>query len=394
MQLRKYRSRVKKLARELATEPTSTETKACRFDAEPEGDETMTEPHTLTITDAESGSDHTAGGEDYSRHIPVLLEEVASALQPEAGKLFVDGTFGAGGYTRRILKSGADVLAIDRDPNAIAAGQAMVEEFQGRLRLVQARFSQMEDVLSDVKPDGVVLDIGVSSMQIDEADRGFSFQKDGPLDMRMSSHGLSAADVVNQYKIGDLARIFNFLGEERHAGRIARMIAKRREGEPFTRTRDLASAVEMLIGRHPKDRIHPATRVFQALRIYVNDELGELARALIAAENALLPGGRLVVVTFHSLEDRIVKRFFADRVGGGSGSRHLPEAHMRQGSFTLAVKGAVGASEQEEARNPRSRSAKLRAGIRTDHPPLKPDYSIFGLPTLPNLPETDEVKWK
>ncbi len=331
--------------------------------------------------------------EDYSRHIPVMLEEVVSALQPEAGKLYVDGTFGAGGYTKRILKTGAEVLAIDRDPNAIAAGQAVVAEYQGRLRLVQARFSQMEDVLSDVQPDGVVLDIGVSSMQIDEADRGFSFQKDGPLDMRMSSQGLSAADVVNQYKMGDLARIFNFLGEERHAGRIARMIEKRRESEPFSRTRDLANAIEMLVGRHPKDRIHPATRVFQALRIYVNDELGELARALIAAERSLKPGGRLVVVTFHSLEDRIVKRFFADRAGGG-GSRHLPEAHMRQGSFTPAVKGAVGASEEEAERNPRARSAKLRAGIRTEYPPLKADYSIFGLPTLPVLPETDNAKRK
>lgn len=346
----------------------------------------------ITGADTNKTAQITAGtapshDEDYSRHIPVMLEEVVSALQPEAGKLYVDGTFGAGGYTKRILKTGAEVLAIDRDPNAIAAGQSVVAEYQGRLRLVQARFSQMEDVLSDVQPDGVVLDIGVSSMQIDEADRGFSFQKDGPLDMRMSSQGLSAADVVNQYKMGDLARIFNFLGEERHAGRIARMIEKRRESEPFSRTRDLANAIEMLVGRHPKDRIHPATRVFQALRIYVNDELGELARALIAAERALKPGGRLVVVTFHSLEDRIVKRFFADRVGGGGGSRHLPEAHMRHGSFAPAVKGAVGASEEESMRNPRARSAKLRAGIRTEHPPLKADYSIFGLPTLPVLPD-------
>jgi 16S rRNA (cytosine1402-N4)-methyltransferase len=172
------------------------------------------------------------------------------------------------------------------------------------------------------------------------------------------------------------------------------MIEKRRETEPFSRTRDLANAIEMLVGRHPKDRIHPATRVFQALRIYVNDELGELARALIAAERSLKPGGRLVVVTFHSLEDRIVKRFFADRAGGGGGSRHLPEAHMRHGSFNPAVKGAVSASEEESLRNPRARSAKLRAGIRTEHPPLKADYSIFGLPTLPVLPETDNAKRK
>lgn len=350
----------------------------------------MTEPHNKTVPATQADS-ALSGADDYSRHIPVMLDEVISALQPQAGKLYVDGTFGAGGYTRRILQSGANVLAIDRDPNAIAAGQAMVEAFQGQLRLVHARFSQLEDVLGDMRPQGVVLDIGVSSMQIDEAERGFSFQKDGPLDMRMSGQGLSAADVVNQYKTGDLARIFNFLGEERHAGRIARMIVKRRENEPFTRTRDLANAIEMLVGRHPKDRIHPATRVFQALRIYVNDELGELARALIAAERALVPGGRLVIVTFHSLEDRIVKRFFADRAGGGGGSRHLPEAHMRQRSFTPAVKGAISAGEEEALGNPRARSAKLRAGIRTQYPPLKADYSIFGLPALP---EFDDVKWK
>jgi len=236
--------------------------------------------------------------------------------------------------------------------------------------------------------DGVVLDIGVSSMQIDEAERGFSFQKDGPLDMRMSRNGPSAADVVNRLKMGDLARIFNFLGEERHAGRIARMIEKRREAQPFTRTLDLANAIESLVGRNPKVPIHPATRVFQALRIYVNDELGELARALLAAERIVKPGGRLVVVTFHSLEDRMVKRYFADRAGGSAGSRHLPETHVRLPSFTAAVKGAVGPSAEEEERNPRARSAKLRAGLRTENPPLEDDLSLFG---LPKLPETYEL---
>jgi 16S rRNA (cytosine1402-N4)-methyltransferase len=324
---------------------------------------------------------HADGGP--ARHIPVLLHEVIAALQLDAGKHIVDGTFGAGGYTRRILESGASVTAIDRDPTAIAAGRAMEQEFPGRLTLVQGRFSDL-DTLVNGEPDGIVLDIGVSSMQIDEAERGFSFQKDGPLDMRMSGEGVSAADVVNRLKTGDLARIFNFLGEERNAGRIARMIEKRRATEPFARTRDLANAIEALVGRHPKDRIHPATRVFQALRIFVNDELGELARALFAAERVLKPGGRLVVVTFHSLEDRIVKRFFADREGGSGGSRHLPQVAERLPSFTPIGKGAVGPSAEEEERNPRARSAKLRGGIRTDNPPLAADFDLFGLPKLPD----------
>ncbi len=324
---------------------------------------------------------HADGGP--ARHIPVLLDEVIAALEPQPDRHIVDGTFGAGGYTRRILDLGASVTAIDRDPTAIAAGRAMEKEFPGRLTLVQGRFSDLDTLVAG-EPDGIVLDIGVSSMQIDEAERGFSFQKDGPLDMRMSGEGVSAADVVNRLKVGDLARIFNFLGEERHAGRIARMIEKRRATEPFTRTRDLANAIEALVGRNPKDRIHPATRVFQGLRIFVNDELGELARALFAAEQVLKPGGRLVVVTFHSLEDRIVKRFFADREGGAGGSRHLPQVHERQASFTPLTKGAVGPTREEEERNPRARSAKLRAGVRTANPPLKADFSLFGLPKLPD----------
>ncbi len=328
-------------------------------------------------------------GQADARHVPVLIAEVLDALKPEAGKLIVDGTFGAGGYTRRILDAGADVIAIDRDPTAISAGRAMEKQYKGRLTLVESRFSALDEALAEArgpeaKADGVVLDIGVSSMQIDEAGRGFSFQKDGPLDMRMSGAGPSAADAVNRLKAGDLARIFNFLGEERHAGRIARMIEKRRAAQPFTRTLDLAHAIEALVGRNPKDRIHPATRVFQALRVYVNDELGELARALLAAERALKPGGRLVVVTFHSLEDRMVKRYFADRAGGQAGSRHMPQTHARLASFTPAVKGAVGPTAEEEARNPRARSAKLRAGLRTENPPLEDDLSLFGLPKLPD----------
>jgi 16S rRNA (cytosine1402-N4)-methyltransferase len=339
----------------------------------------------------ESSKDKAPAGSD-DRHIPVLLDEVIAALQPAAGQRIIDGTFGAGGYTRRILEAGADVTAIDRDPSAIEAGRSLEKQYSGRLTLVQGTFSTLDNVALLGTPDGIVLDIGVSSMQIDEAERGFSFQKDGPLDMRMSSSGPTAADVVNRLKIGDLARIFNFLGEERNAGRIARMIDKRRATEPFQRTRDLANAIEALVGRNPKVPIHPATRVFQALRIFVNDELGELVRALHAAERVLKPGGRLVVVTFHSLEDRIVKRFFADRSGTGGGSRHLPQVEQRRATFTPVGKGIVAPTEAEAARNPRARSAKLRAGIRTDTVPLAEDHAIYGLPNLPVFHETQSQK--
>ena len=281
----------------------------------------------------------------------------------------------------------ASVIAIDRDPDAIAASRPLEAESAGRLTLVQAPFSRLDEAGRDV--DGVVLDIGVSSMQLDQAERGFSFRFDGPLDMRMAQAGLSAADVVSRYKAGDLTRIFGLLGEERHAGRIARMIEKRRETQPFERTLDLAHAIETLVGRNPRDKIHPATRVFQALRIYVNDELGELARALVAAEHVLKPGGRLVVVTFHSLEDRIVKRFIADRSAAPSASRHLPQAHTRAATFQK-LGGAVGPSEAEIEANPRARSAKLRAAVRTDAPPRPDDLSIFDLPRLPDVRQPAE----
>lgn len=332
--------------------------------------------------------DEGAGGGPV-RHIPVLLAEVLDALRPKAGHTIVDGTFGAGGYTRAILETGAGVVAIDRDPTAIAAGREMVTEFSGRLRLVEGPFSRLDEY-AEGTVDGVVLDIGVSSMQIDEAERGFSFRHDGPLDMRMSGKGASAADVVNSYKLGDLARVFGFLGEERQAGRIARMIEDKRARRPFSRTAELADAIQTLVGRGPKDKIHPATRVFQALRIHVNDELGELARALLAAERALKPGGRLVVVTFHSLEDRIVKRFIADRAGRASGSRHLPEAHFIAPTFTDVGK-AVATSEAEAEANPRARSARLRAATRTDTAPRAADFSIFGLPKLPAIGDAEET---
>jgi 16S rRNA (cytosine1402-N4)-methyltransferase len=327
------------------------------------------------------GAGDLAGG-GPARHIPVLLAEVLEKLAPAPGQTIIDGTFGAGGYSRAILETGASVVAIDRDPTAIAAGRDMEAEFAGRLRLVPGRFSDL-DALAGEKVDGVVLDIGVSSMQLDEAERGFSFRADGPLDMRMSDTGPTAADIVNGFKVQDLTRILGILGEERHAGRIARMIEKRREARPFTRTLELADAIETTIGRKPGDRIHPATRSFQGLRIFVNDELGELARALFAAERALKPGGRLVVVSFHSLEDRIVKRFLADRGDRPSGSRHLPPTASTAATFEK-LGGMVSCTDAEAEINPRARSAKLRAAIRTDADPREADPSIFGLPVLPD----------
>ena len=335
------------------------------------------------VTNPGGGSSEAGGGP--VRHIPVLLNEVLDALQPSSGKVVLDGTFGAGGYTSAILAAGADVVALDRDPTAIAAGQVLVAEHSGHLQLIHSQFSNLAGHAPAGGLDGVVLDIGVSSMQIDEADRGFSFSKNGPLDMRMSAAGVSAADVVNRAKVAELIRIFHFLGEEDQAPRIAHAIEKRRAEKPFETTRDLAGLIELVTPRKMKDKIHPATQVFQALRIFVNDELGELAQALFAAERALKPGGRLVVVTFHSLEDRIVKKFFSDRAGKASGSRHLPVAHERAATFNAVGKSMVAASKAEAEANPRARSAKLRAGERTSAPAEAADMSIFGLPSLASL---------
>ena len=333
---------------------------------------------------ADHGSESDAIGGSI-RHVPVMLAEVLTHLSPAPGAVILDGTFGAGGYTRALLEQGAEVIALDRDPTAIAGGQALVAEFAGRLSLHHSTFSRLDDFAPEGGLDGVVLDIGVSSMQIDEAERGFSFQRNGPLDMRMSSDGVSAADVVNRAKANDLIRIFNFLGEERQASRVARAIEKRRAEKPFTTTRDLANLIEMVNPRKAADKIHPATRVFQALRIFVNNELGELAGALFAAERALKPGGRLVVVTFHSLEDRIVKRFFADRAGKASGSRHLPEVSQAPVIFEQVSRQAISATDAEADINPRARSAKLRAGIRTTATSGKGDLSIFDLPQLASI---------
>ncbi|MFZ1813884.1 MAG: 16S rRNA (cytosine(1402)-N(4))-methyltransferase RsmH [Rhizobiaceae bacterium] len=327
-----------------------------------------------------------AGGP--ARHVPVMLDEVLSALDPHPGSVIIDGTFGAGGYSRAMVEAGALVLAIDRDPDAIRDGAQMQRELGARLELRSGRFSELDQLARDSgheAVDGVVLDIGVSSMQIDEAERGFSFQKDGPLDMRMEQSGPSAADIVNQAETGDLIRIIGILGEERQAGRIARAIAARRVERPFLRTLDLAALIEKVLGRKPGDRIHPATRTFQALRIFVNRELEELASALLAAERILKEGGRLVVVTFHSLEDRIVKRFMSERSRDAAGSRHLPASKSEPATFDLPRKSMIAASEAEAQVNPRARSAKLRVAVRTAAAISSKTIASVSLPNLPPL---------
>jgi 16S rRNA (cytosine1402-N4)-methyltransferase len=314
----------------------------------------------------------TADSTSAGGHIPVLLQEVVGALAPKSGDLMIDGTFGAGGYSRALLQA-ADcrVLAIDRDPTAIATGAALAAQFGDRLTLRQGNFSLLDDVARGEGlelADGVVLDIGVSSMQIDAAERGFSFLKDGPLDMRMSGAGESAADVVNRMDAEELANIIYKYGEESRSRAIARAIVKARTEAPIRTTLQLVSAVERATGKyHGGMKIHPATRTFQALRIYVNRELDELEEGLEAAERILRAGGRLAVVTFHSLEDRIVKRFLAERSGHLPGSsRHMPDVDAKPApTFELLFKGAVGPSEREIAANPRARSAKLRAARRT-----------------------------
>ena len=306
-------------------------------------------------------------------HQPVLVDEVVAALAIVPGEAHVDGTFGAGGYTRVMLGAGAGrVIGFDRDPHAIASGPALVPDAlkePGRLTLVHERFSQMERALAamDALPvDGVVLDIGVSSMQLDQADRGFSFQNDGPLDMRMSQTGTSAADFLNYADEAEIARVIREFGEEPRARTVAKAIVKAR---PLTRTAELAAVVRKALGHHPGMKTDPATRTFQAIRIHLNAELEELEQGLRAAERSLRPGGRLAVVTFHSLEDRIVKRFLRDRSGAApAGSRHLPVAAAGPRPTFQDVGKPIAPSEAEVAANPRARSAKLRTAIRTDAP--------------------------
>jgi 16S rRNA (cytosine1402-N4)-methyltransferase len=321
-------------------------------------------------------------------HVPVLVSAMLAHLRPCDGGLYIDGTFGAGGYARAILEAAhCRVVAIDRDPHAIAGGVGLKQQYGDRLTLAEGRFGDMEQIVYARAPaaaDGVVLDLGVSSMQLDEVQRGFSFQSDGPLDMRMEGRGPSAADLVNSLDERDLADLLFRLGEERRSRAIAREIVAVRHQQPITRTRQLADAIVRVFGGRKAEGKHPATRTFQALRIAVNDELGELGRGLAAAERLLQPRGRLVAVTFHSLEDRIVKRFLAARAGSRkSGSRHFPvNLDVRPPSFRIINPKPISPSEEEIAANPRARSAKLRAGERTSAPAWPLDAEALGVPRI------------
>jgi len=338
-----------------------------------------------------SGAQADATEAGPQRHVPALLGEALKALVVRPGGVYLDATFGGGGYSRALLAEGADVIAIDRDPEAIAAGVPLADASGGRLRLVRGRFADLDRLASAhgfAALDGVVFDIGVSSMQFDDARRGFSFRADAALDMRMEKEGRSAADILASADEATLADILYHYGEERAARRIACAIVNRRKDSPLATTRQLAALVAEIAPGRPGDAIHPATRVFQALRIAVNDELTELAEGLAAAERALKPGGRLVVVAFHSLEDRIVKTFLALRSGRGAApSRRLPgEKEPEAPTFRLFPGQPIAPSAQETRANPRARSAKLRYAERTAAPsrPLEAAILALAQPT-PNL---------
>ncbi len=324
------------------------------------------------------------------RHSPVMLDEVVAALNPRDGAIYVDGTFGGGGYSRALLEAAqCRVWGIDRDPDACARGDSMAAEFDGRLTMLAGCFGNMATLLASENVnavDGVALDLGVSSFQIDQAERGFSFREDGPLDMRMSQDGPSAADIVNTEPEVPLADIIYRYGEERRSRRIARAIVKARDEAPITRTAQLAHIVRQCYppatSASKAKTIDPATRTFQALRIYVNEELGELARGLRAAEILLRDGGRLAIVSFHSLEDRLVKTYLRERSGGTPhASRHVPQtdSDIPAPSFSLAVRRATRPSKDEVANNPRARSARLRTAIRTNASAWSQDGSFTGL---------------
>lgn len=314
-----------------------------------------------------------------SPHIPVLIRPLVAACSPVQGT-WLDGTFGAGGYTRALLDAGAEaVIGIDRDPDVFKNAQWAIEN--PAVTLVEDTFSNLDGVASDL--DGVVLDLGVSSMQIDQAERGFSFMRDGPLDMRMGQEGQSASDIINEADEADIADILFTYGEERASRRIARKIVEQREREPITTTLRLAKLIEGCLPRSKPGQSHPATRSFQAIRIAVNDEYGQLAEGLEAAERALKPGGHLAVVTFHSVEDRMVKRFFQQRGGGiANANRYAPVLETEKPAFQILTKKAVGPDEVELAENPRSRSAKLRVARRTETPAGPVDRTKLGMPQL------------
>ncbi len=309
-------------------------------------------------------------------HIPVLIRPLIRAVSPVSG-VWLDGTFGAGGYTRALLEAGADkVIGVDRDPLAFEMAEPWIGDFGDRIEFVQGTFSKMDQYAQNL--DGVVLDLGVSSMQLDLAERGFSFMKEGPLDMRMSQSGTSAADLCNELDEEELADIIYLYGEERASRRIAKAIVKAR---PLTTTLQLAKIVESCLPRPKPGQSHPATRTFQALRIAVNDEYGQLAEGLMAAERALKPGGLLAVVTFHSVEDRMTKRFFQSRSGRtANANRYAPELAQDKPAFEMVEKKAIGPDQQELTENPRSRSAKLRVARRTDAPSGDMDRKALGMP--------------
>jgi 16S rRNA (cytosine1402-N4)-methyltransferase len=338
-------------------------------------------------TGRDSGFPAVDGG--LARHIPVLARRAVELLAVRDGAVYLDATFGGGGYTREILAAAnCNVIGIDRDQRAIALGADLVQAAGGRLTLVEARFSDLQTVARDCghdRVDGIVLDLGVSSMQLDIAERGFSFRLDGPLDMRMGGDGPRAADVIAAAPERTLAAIIAMLGEERHARAVARAIVMARRQAPIETTRALAEIVERVVRSRP-GAIHPATRTFQALRMFVNEELNELAAALGAAEQTLAPGGRLVVIAFHSLEDRAVKSFLVERSRSRGTSRHQPEIAQPVATFHVLTKRPVVADQSEIDANPRARSAKLRAAERTDAPPA----TLAPLP-LPRLPTLTEV---
>lgn len=309
-------------------------------------------------------------------HIPVLIRPLIAAVSPVSG-VWLDGTFGNGGYTRELLAAGAEkVIAVDRDPLAFDMAADWIDAYGDRIEAVAGVFSRMDEYATDL--DGVVLDLGVSSMQLDLAERGFSFMRDGPLDMRMSQEGPSAADLCNEADEAELADIIYLYGEERASRRIAKAIVAAR---PLTSTLQLAKIVEGCLPRAKPGQSHPATRTFQALRIAVNNEYGELAEGLMAAERALKPGGKLAVVTFHSVEDRMVKRFLQARSGNtANANRYAPEIAQVTPAWRIEKRKAIGPDAQELAENQRSRSAKLRVAIRTDAPAKRIDPANLGMP--------------
>ncbi len=313
---------------------------------------------------------------ETSPHIPVLIRPLIAAVSPVSG-VWLDGTFGNGGYTRALLAAGADkVVAVDRDPLAFEMAAEWIDDYGDRIQTVAGVFSKLDEYGTDL--DGVVLDLGVSSMQLDLAERGFSFMRDGPLDMRMSQDGPSAADLCNEADEAELADIIYLYGEERASRRIAKAIVAAR---PLTTTLQLAKIVEGCLPRAKPGQSHPATRTFQALRIAVNNEYGELAEGLMAAERALKPGGQLAVVTFHSVEDRMVKRFLQARSGNtANANRYAPEIAQVTPAWRIEKRKAIGPDDAELAENPRSRSAKLRVAIRTDAPAESIDPAKLGMP--------------